>query len=194
MIIKQYLPFRFSREGCIPDRIYLQACPRNAEKCREHLDGTRKTAHYHISAEGCVTAFTPLSAAANLLGPTGTDPAPQTEELPSARRGILILAETKTGTISEEQKEPLIRLLKNLQKELFRIYGEPFYLCSHSLCVDPKLISKEELLEQAYCTLMDAPRFRVQTGCYLHRRDAEEKVEQLTAAGIAAYVTEVRGV
>ena len=192
MIIKQYLPFRFSREGYIPDRIHLQTCLRDAEKCGEFLKQNRKTVHYHLSEDGSVTALTPLSAAANLLGPTGRDPAPSSEEIPAARRGILILAEAKDGKLSEEQKNSLIRLIKNIQREFLRIYGEPFDLCRRSLRLPPDLLSEEELLEEAYCPVQDTPRFRVQTGSYLHRRDAEEKIEQLTAAGIAAYITEVR--
>lgn len=190
MIIKQHLPFRYSREGCIPDRILLRPCAQNREECRNELEKQKKTAHFHLSAEGTVTALTPLSAAANLLGPTGIDPAPQSKDLPHARRGILILIEGEG--LKNGQKEPLIRLLKGIQKEFFRIYGEVFPFRRSNLICDPTVYCAEELLEEGIFCPEDLPRFRVQTGSYRDRREAERKVEALCAAGIAAYVTEVR--
>jgi len=190
LIIKRYLPFRFSREGCIPDRIVLRPCLKNAEECVKELERQRKTAHYHLAEDGTVTALTPLSAAANLLGPTGTDPNPGSRELPAGRRGILIL--TEGDGLKQGQKQPLIRLLKSIQKEVFRIYGEAFPFCRRNLLCDPSVFCAEELLEEGVYHPGDLPRFRVQTGSYLDRREAEKKVEALCSAGIAAYITEVR--
>lgn len=191
MIIKQYLPYRFSREGCIPDRIVLRRCDQSAEECIATLTEGKKTAHFHLGLDGCITALTPLSCAANLLGPTGRDPAPESNELPLGRRGILILTECR-NFLSEEQKEPLIRLLKRIQKEALRIYGVRFPFCREGLIQDSTpLCPSEELLEQAlYCS--DTTRvFRVLTGSYRNRRDAEESVQRLSSVGIAAYITEV---
>lgn len=192
MIIKQYLPFRFSREGCIPDRIVLKRCDQSAEECIAQLTEGKKTAHFHLGNDGCITALTPLSCAANLLGPTGRDPAPESNEFPLGRRGILILTECRDSALREEQKEPLVRLLKRIQKEVLRIYAVRFPFCRDALIQDPTpLYSTEELLEQAlYCS--DRARvFRVLTGSYRNRRDAEESVQRLSSAGIAAYITEV---
>lgn len=191
MIIKQYLPFRFSREGCIPDRIFLQFCGETAAVCEEILLSRKKTAHFYLAKDGCVMAFTPLSAAANLLGPTG-EPAPEMPQFPAARRGILILIEGKEKILSEEQKEPLIRLLKGIQKEILRIYGEKFAFCRGSLCSDTDTLPLDELLDQANFRGEERVLFRVKTGNYRHRRDAEDSVERLQRAGIAAYITEVR--
>ncbi len=190
MIIKQYLPFRFSREGYIPDRLHLQFYEGGASVCEEDLLCRKKTAHYHLSTDGTVTALTPLSAAANLLGPAGELMAP-VKETPEARRGILILIEGKDRQLSEEQKEPLIRLLKGIQKEVIRIYGETFPFCRKAVTADREL-PLEELLDQGLLQREDRTLFRVQTGNYRTRKDAEDSVERLQRAGIAAYITEVR--
>lgn len=190
MILKHYLPFRFSREGCIPDRIVLRPCKSNGTDCEKELTDRKKAAHYHIARDGCITALTPLSAAANLLGPTGTDPNPSENELPLGRRGILILTEGED--LGKEQKEPLIRLLKRIQQEIGRIYGSSFPFCRRNLLCDPTAYPTEELLEEGKIPGEGALRFRVQTGSYRLRKEAEERVMLLAAAGIAAYITEVR--
>ena len=190
MIIKNYLPFRYVREGCIPDRLVLRPCKEDAEACFERLQGQKKTAHFHLGRDGNITALTPLSCAANLLGPTGTDPAPSGQDLPLARRGILIL--TEGDTIGEEQRDPLLRLVKRIQKEHLRIFGEAFPFCRKNLLCDPEIYSPDLLLELGACKEEGPLRFRVQTGCYRSRKDAEERVSLLTNAGIAAYITEVR--
>lgn len=190
MIIKNYLPFRFSREGCIPDRLILRPCKEDAQACFHQLREQKKTAHYHLGKDGSITALTPLSCAANLLGPTGTDPDPQGQEIPLARRGILILTEGER--LCEEQWEPLIRLLKRIQKEQLRIFGEAFPFCRRTLLCDPNRYKAELLLELGLCKTEGPLRFRVQTGCYGSRQDAEERVNLLSQAGIAAYITEVR--
>lgn len=191
MIVKDFLPFRYSREGCIPDRIVIRACGQSAKECRDTLCDTKKAAHYHLSEEGCVTVLSPLSAGANLLGPTGSDPSPNSNELPPARRSILILAQTRDGRLGEAQSEPLIRLLQTVQREILRIYGERFDFRCDALIADPRMLDRTEILERAVLSRGETKRFRVQTGSYLHRKDAEEKIALLTQAGIAAYITEV---
>ncbi len=190
MTIKNYLPFRYSREGCIPDRMVLRPCNEGAEACINTLTDRKKTAHFHLGTDGTVTALTPISGAANLLGPTGNDPNPSANDLPMGRRGILILVEGEV--LSEQQTEALIRLLRRIQQEVFRIYGDPFPFSRRNLICDPTFFPVEKLLEDALFQPDDTPRFRVQTGSYRHRRDAEARVEALTQAGIAAYITEVR--
>ena len=190
MIIKNYLPFRYMRGGCIPDRLILRPCKEDAETCLRLLREQKKTAHYHLGRDGTVTALTPLSCAANLLGQTGTDPDPQSREIPLARRGILILTEGET--LREEQWEPLLRLIKRIQKEHLRIFGETFPFCRKTLLCDPEIYRPELLLELGVCKTEGPLRFRVQTGCYGSRQDAEERVCLLANAGIAAYITEVR--
>ena len=190
MILKHYLPFRFSREGCFPDRIVLRPCNKNGEESEKELTEQKKAAHYHLDRNGNVTALSPLSAASNLLGPTGNDPAPLENDLPLGRRGILILTEGEA--LCEMQKEPLIRLLKRIQKEIYRIYGHAFPFSRRNILCDPSAYPIEELLEEGYLPPESNTRFRVQTGSYSQRRDAEERVLRLAAAGIAAYITEVR--
>lgn len=187
MIIKQYLPFRFSREGYLPDRLYLQFFDGNAEECQNILSGQKKTAHYHLSADGTITALTPLSAATNLLGSIsgGSD-----DTISPARRGILILIEGRTKTLTKSQQEPLIRLLKMVQKEVLRIYGERFDFCRKAVICDENL-PLEDILEQGLFQGGEKTLFRVQTGNYRTRRDAEDSIERLQRAGIAAYITEV---
>lgn len=188
MIIKRYLPFRFSREGYLPDRLHLQFFDGSAEQCEEQLTKRNKTAHYHLSKDGTVTALTPISAAANLLG--AIHQTPKSEEISPARRGILILIE---GTsLCQEQTEPLIRLLKGIQKEFRRIYGESFPFCRENL-VWQEPLPVEELLEQGFLPGDFRALFRVQTGTYKSQKDAEDSIERLQRAGIAAYVTEVKG-
>ncbi len=192
MIIKEYLPFRYSREGCVPDQIIFKQCKHTAEQCKTNLLDQKRTAHFHIGEDGCITAWTPLSAAANLLGPTGTDPDPASEQLPLARRGILILIETKNGNICKDQWEPLLRLLKRIQKEVFRIYGIPFPFSRNHLILDSDVsIPLETLLEDAVYYPEYSRIFRVLTGSYRNRREAEESIQRLSNAGIAAYITEV---
>lgn len=190
MILKHYLPFRFSREGCFPDRIVLRPCKKNGEGCERELTELQKAAHYHIDKSGCITALAPLSCASNLLGPTGTDPTPAGNDLPLGRRGILILTEGES--LCQMQKEPLIRLLKRIQKEVFRIYGSSLPFSRRALLCDPSVYPVEELLEEGYVPPETNLRFRVQTGCYSLRKEAEERVMRLASAGIAAYITEVR--
>lgn len=187
MIIKQYLPFRFSREGYLPDRLYLQFFDGNAEECQKQLSDKSKTAHYHLSADGTVTALTPLSAAANMLGAIYDG---NNDEVSPARRGILILIEGKKKSLAEFQQEPLIRLLKRIQKEVLRIYGERFDFCRKAVICDENL-PLEDILEQGLFQEEERTLFRVQTGNYRTRRDAEDSVERLQRAGIAAYITEV---
>lgn len=189
MIIKQYLPFRFSREGYLPDRIYLQFFDGDAQTCQAQLSDNKKTAHYHLSQDGTVTALTPISGAANLLGPI-YDGQAEKDEVSPARRGILILMEGNNRSLSEDQMEPLIRLLKGIQKEIFRIYGERFDFCRKTVICDGK-IPLEELLDRGLLQGEEKTLFRVQTGNYRNRRDAEDSVERLQRAGIAAYITEV---
>ncbi len=187
MIIKHYLPFRFSREGVLPDRLYLQFFDGNREECQRRLSDKKKTAHYHLSADGTVTALAPLSSAANWLGAVNGKPE---DEFSPPRRGILILIEGSTNALTEDQKEPLIRLLKGIQKEILRIYGERFDFCRKTLLCDDDL-PVEELLEQGLFQGEHRTLFRVQTGNYRTRRDAEDSIERLQRAGIAAYITEV---
>lgn len=191
MMIKDFLPFRYSREGYIPDRIVIRACEEDAKECRDVLCETKKAAHYHLSEEGCVTVLSPLSAGANLLGPTGSDPSPNSNEVPTARRSILILAETKNGQLTQHQREALIVLLLAVQKEVLRIYGERFDFRCDALIADPRMLDRTEILERAVLSRGETKRFRVQTGRYRNRKDAEEKIALLTQAGIAAYITEV---
>ncbi len=190
MIIKQYLPVRFSREGYIPDRIYLQFFDGDEQICQTQLSERNKTAHYHLSKEGTVTALTPISGAANLLGPLGDRQGIQGSVSP-ARRGILILIEGAEPLLSEEQREPLIRLLKGIQKEVLRIYGERFNFCRDTVLCD-KDLPLEDLLDRGLFQGEEKTLFRVQTGSYRNRRDAEDSVERLQRAGIAAYITEVK--
>lgn len=192
MIIKQHLPFRYSREGFVPNRIVLQFHEQTAEICREMLLKTKKTAHFYLAENGCITAFTPLFAAANLLGPVGSSE-PDTSQCAIPRGGILILIEGKDKKLSDEQKEPLIRLLKKIQKEVLRIYGERFIFSRESLCTDGDL-PLEELLDLGNYQGEERTLFRVQTGSYRHRKDAEDSIERLQKAGIAAYISEVRQV
>lgn len=187
MIIKEYLPFRFSREGYLPDRMILQFFDGNRDHCKKVLSEKKKTAHYHLSADGIITALSPLSGAANLLGPIFEEGLEH--PISDARRGILILVEGKQA-LTKEQKEPLIRLLKNIQKEILRIYGEPFDFCRKTVICD-KNLPLEELLEYGLYQRDDRTVFRVQTGNYRTYRDAEESVVRLQRAGIAAYITEV---
>ena len=188
MIIKRYLPFRFSREGYLPDRLHLQFFDGSAEQCEEQLTARNKTAHYHLSKEGIITALTPISAAANLL--SAIQEVPGSEEPSPARRGILILIEG--NALCPEQTEPLLRLLKGIQKEFRRIYGESFPFCRGNLVYNESL-PVEELLEQGFFPGDSRTLFRVQTGTYKNRKDAEESIQRLQRAGIAAYVTEVKG-
>lgn len=190
MIIKRYLPFRFSREGYIPDRIYLQFFEGTVEDCEKHLSDRNKTAHYYLSEDGTVTVLTPVSGAANLLGPLG-DPQGLQGSVSPARRGILILIEGNGSSLSEPQREPLIRLLKGIQKEVLRIYGERFNFCRDTVICD-KEIPLEDLLDRGLFQGEEKTLFRVQTGSYRNRRDAEDSVERLQRAGIAAYITEVK--
>lgn len=191
MIIKQYLPFLFSREGYIPDRIVLKFCDNSEESCRKDLETRKKTAHYYLASDGCITALTPLSAAANLLGSVG-ETGEKSQEIPQGRRGILILMEGD-GKLSEEQKTPLIRLLKTVQKEVLRIYGQNFDFCRETLLTDPNVtLPLEEILDEGLYRGRERSLFRVQTGSYRHRKDEEDSIERLQRAGIAAYITEVR--
>lgn len=185
MIVKRRLPFRHSREGYAPDRLYLRFCPATAEETEKELIRTQKTAHYYLSADGTVTDFAPLSTAANHLSPLFPE---GMEEVSPARRGILILIEGKK--LNRAQKEPLIRLLKGIQKEVFRIYGFPFPFRRNALFAEGGL-PIEELLEEGYLPREDRKLYRVQTGCYRSRREAEERIEGLGTAGIAAYITEI---
>ncbi len=189
MIIKDYLPFRFSREGYVPDRLYLQFFDGNSSECFRHLSEQKKTAHYHLAKDGTVTVLTPLSSAANLLGPIRDNK--NDTPVSAARRGVLILAEGTEGILCDEQRDPLIRLLKRIQKEVLRIYGERFPLCHQGFFCDGKF-SPEDLLEEGILPEEEKTLFRVQTGSYQNRRDAEDRVEQLQRAGIAAYITEVK--
>ncbi len=182
MIIKQYLPFRASREGWIPDRLYVQFIPQDATQLSEELTRRTKTVHYHLSNDGTVTALTPLSAAATYLNQTE-----DTEDSP-AKRGILVMIQGEK--ITEEQREPLLRLLKGIQKEILRIYGEAFPFCRERIRSDREL--SPEILELGYLEPKNPLLFRVQTGNYRTRKDAEDSVERLQKAGIAAYITEVR--
>ena len=190
MITKNYLPFHYSREGCIPDRLILRPCKEDAETCFSQLQKQENTAHYHLSRNGSITALTPLSYAATLLGPTGTDPNPKGPDFPLARRGILILTEGEN--LCEEQWQPLLRLVQRIQREQIRIYGEPFPFCRRALLCDPKIYRPELLLELGACKPERPLRYRVQTGSYATRQDAEERIMLLAQAGIAAYITEVR--
>ncbi len=187
MIIKQYLPFRFSREGYLPHRLHLQFFDGNAETCQKQLSESKKTAHYHLSTDGTITALTPLSAAANMLGAIHNG---NEDSISSARRGILILIEGKSKSLTNQQQEPLIRLLKGIQKEVLRIYGERFDFCRKTVICDENL-PLEDILEQGLFQGEERTLFRVQTGNYRTRRDAEDSVERLQRAGIAAYITEV---
>lgn len=186
MIIKRHLPFRYSREGCIPDRLFLQFSNETAEETERRLNEEKKTVHFFLGKDGVITAFTPLTQAANELGPSA-----QTSEdnLSQTRRGILIRIE---GTHwNKAQQEPLFRLIKRIQKEILRIYGEPFSL-SRGTVSYPEGFPVEEILELG-CWEGERKRlFRVQTGQYQTRRDAEESLERLAQAGIAGYITEVR--
>ena len=187
MIIKQYLPFRFSREGYLPDQLYLRFFDGNTEECQKQLSDKQKTAHYHLSVDGTITALTPLSAAANFLGSIYGG---KEEEISPARRGILILIEGKTKSITKFQLEPLIRLLKMVQKEVLRIYGERFDFCRKTVICDENL-PLEDILEQGLFQGEEKTLFRVQTGNNRTRQDAEDSIERLQRAGIAAYITEV---
>ncbi len=185
MIVKRRLPFRHSREGYAPDRIHLRFCQTSADETERELIRTQKTAHYHLSSNGTVTDFAPLSAAANRLSPLFPE---GMAEVSPARRGILILIEGKE--LNREQKQPLIRLLKGIQKEVFRIYGFPFPFRRDAFFAEGGL-PVEELLEEGYLPREDRKLYRVQTGCYRSRREAEERIEGLSTAGIAAYITEI---
>ena len=189
MIIKQYHPFRVSREGYIPDRLHLKFFEGNAEECLEQLSRRQKSAHYHVAVDGTVTALSPLSAAATVLSSLWEGEAE--DEVSAARRGILILIESNGRALSEAQAEPLFRLLKSIQKQIIRIYGEPFSFCREALFCEEGM-SAVDLLEQGYLPWDDRRVFRVQTGTYRSRREAEDHVQRLQRAGIAAYVTEVK--
>ena len=181
MMIKRYLPFRFSREGYVPNRLHLKFVAGDGDFWEKELSQKKKTAHYHLAKDGTVTVFSPLSSAATLLGPLQISAANR-EQVSEARRGILILVESNDCRCTEEQMQPLIRLLKGIQKEIFRIYAEPFDLCRDRIFCDGDLCL-EEVLELSY---------RVKTGNYRTRTDAENGVERLQRAGIAAYIEEVR--
>ncbi len=182
---KEYLPHRISREGVLPDRLVLAFYPGGAELCRKECLAKNKTVHYHVSTTGEVTVFTPLSAGANLHC-TGRR---EREEISEKCRDILILLEGD-GRSNGEEEEALIRLLKGIQKEFFRLYGQPFpWERKHLIC--PPSLSAELLLEEGFSPLPSHTLFRVQTGNYRSLRDAEDSVERLQKAGIAAYITEI---
>lgn len=186
MIIKRHLPFRYSREGCIPDRLFLQFSNETAEEAERRLKEEKKTVHFFLGKDGVITAFTPLTQAANELGPSAQTPE---GDLSRARRGILIRIEGDRW--SRARQEPLLRLIKRIQKEILRIYGESFPLTRETVTY-PEGFPIEEILELGRWEGERKRLFRVQTGQYQTRRDAEESLERLAQAGIAGYITEVR--
>ena len=181
MMIKQYLPFRFSRDGWIPDRLRLHSIQGSADEWEKELIHKKKTIHYHVAADGTVTALTPLSAAATYRNNASKDHE-------NGKREVVILIEG--DACSKEQADALLRLLKAVQKEILRIYGQPFPL-SRSRTVCDGSFPLEELLEFGYVEPQEKTVYRVQTGNYRSRADAEDSVERLQKAGIAAYITEV---
>lgn len=190
MMIKRYLPFRISREGYVPNRLHLKFVTGDGDFWEKKLSEQKKTVHYHLAKDGTVTAFSPLSSATTFLGPLQTSLA-EREKVSEARRGILILVESDEKNCTEEQAEPLIRLLKGIQKEIFRLYAEPFELSRDRIFCDGE-ICLEELLELSYLGIPEQTLFRVKTGNYRTRTDAEDSVQRLQRAGIAAYIEEVR--
>ncbi len=183
MIFKQYLPFRFSRDGWIPNRLRLHFVKGSAQAWETELNHIKKTAHYYMAKDGTVTALTPLSAAATYLGSLAKG-----EDSPG-KQGILVLIEGEE--CSKEQQESLLRLLKRIQQEVLRIYGEPFPFCRERITADGTL-PLEELLEEGYVVPEDQTLYRVQTGTYRTKDLAEDSIERLQKAGIAAYITEVK--
>ncbi len=187
MILKDYLPLRVSREGYIPDRLVFRFYPGTADLCRKECLAKNKTVHYHLSETGTVTALTPISAGATLQG---RDPEGQEDGIPPKYRQILILIEGD-GTLKEAQKQPLFRLIKGIQREVLRIYGQPFPFRRENLHWEG-MLPVEEILEEGVIVSENRLLYRVQTGNYRSRKDAEDSIFRLQQAGIAAYITEVQ--
>lgn len=183
MIIKQPLPHRSSREGFLPDRILVRACPEDAALWDSVFRREGRGVHRHVAYDGTVTEFLPLSAAADF--PLGRE-----EGIPLSRRSIVIFVQSSDGTLRPEQLEPLIRLLKRTQKEVYRIYGQALPFRSDTLLC-PEAFPKVHLLEEGLLPVCDKKLYRVQTGVYRSLRDAEEHLERLGNAGIAGYITEI---
>lgn len=183
MIIKKHLPHRSSREGFLPDRIMLRFCRENASTREEAFRTKNESAHWHLATDGTVTEFLPLSSAATL--PRGKE-----DGIPLSNRCIVILVQSENDTLGEGQTEPLIRLLKRAQKEVYRIYGQPLPF-RHDTLLCTQSFPKETLLAEGSCEISERRLYRVQTGVYHSLRDAEDHLERLGNAGIAGYITEI---
>ncbi len=183
---KEYLPHRISREGYLPDRMAVQYYPGDKDLCRKECLAKNQTLHYHMASDGGVTVFTPLSAGTNwnISGQKG-----EGSEIPEKYRTIRILIQGEV--LNEAQKKGLIRLLQGIQREYFRLYGQSFPFARKNL-VCPEKFPIEELLEEGQISLAAGELYRVQTGVYRSRRDAEDKIQQLQDAGIAAYIARVQ--
>ena len=182
---KRYLSRFYSRQGWEPDTVVLRPVSLSAEECRRELERENRCAHYHLSSDGTVTALAPLTSAQT--PPTAADGYPYCYPVSEERRAVLILIQTD-GDVSTAQREQIKPLLKQLRKERYKTYGSD----TEFFFRDETGSFGEKELQTTLAKNQIKHLYRVQTGCYLERRRAEESLERLREAGIAGYITAVR--
>lgn len=177
---KDDLPFCRQRQGRVPRETVLKAVRETAETCRERLCKEKQNAHFFLGKDGEICRFSALSTAAG-----------DQEACGDGKKSILILIESRSAHLTPKQRQSLADLLRRIQEEVLRLYGEPLPFRRTSLRMIGLDEAAEEILEEGAWERRSGKVYRVQTGCYVDWRDAEKSMLRLQQAGIAGYITEV---
>lgn len=169
---KNYLPDLYSRNGWAPDRIRILPTDLSEEEFRRSLEESGERTHFFLPDPKHIIALTPVSHAPHPAGEDGF-------------REIRIHVREQGGDFTAALKH-LTELIRIRTQHL---YGQPIPINAQTVSdetgtVDPEFLDK-------FPENDTVPLYRVQTGCYREKRDAEDAQERLRKAGIAGYIVPV---